>query len=275
MILFDNVSVVYPLPGARDFFALKNIQLTIETGEFVAIMGLNGSGKTTLARLCNGLVMPSAGRVVVDGHTISPQDASAVPEIRRRVGMVFQNPENQIVSTTVEREIAFGLENLGIDHEEMHRRVEKALKNFELLAYRDRPPHRLSGGEKQRLALAAIMAMQPAHLILDEPTSLLDFKNQRQLMETILALHRNPQTPPHTVIHITQFPAEALYAGRLIVLHQGQVALDGPPMEIFLQEKRLQQLGLRPPVEFSAYLRLLQKKYPLKSIQDLLLRPIL
>ncbi len=275
MIRFEQVSVEYPLLQGERAVALRDIDLEIRPGEFVALMGLNGSGKSTLARVCNGLVAPTRGRVVIDGFELTADNRKHVPDIRRRVGMVFQNPDNQLVSTTVEREIAFGLENLGVAPAEMRRRVETVLKTFHLMDYRHHPPHRLSGGEKQRVALAAIMVMQPAYLILDEPTSLLDYQHQKRLMETILAMHQDKKNLPHTILHITQFPHEALLATRLIILHNGQIYLDGSPKSVFLQEDRLRAIGLEAPLEFSAYRLLRKKNYPIKSVEELILKPIL
>lgn len=276
MIQLQNVSAGYHLPDGTFTKAVCDVTLQIADGEFVAIMGRNGSGKTTLARLMNGLVLPAAGNVVVDQYSITPESQENVPDIRRRVGMVFQNPENQIVSTTVEREIAFGLENLGLPREEMRRRVAQSLRRFDLSHYRDTPPHRLSGGEMQRLAIASVLAMAPRHLILDEATSLLDIWQRRKLMDHIRALHAGGEnhTAP-TILFITQFPEEALFADRLLILHQGALLLDGPPQEIFLREHDLHEAGLQPPVEFLAFLKLHQSKFPVTSVGELLLHPIL
>ena len=239
-------------------------------------MGRNGSGKTTLARLCNGLVLPSKGTVRVNHLEITPANHTHVREIRRSVGMVFQNPDNQIVSTTVEREIAFGLENLGIAHDEMHKRVDYVLATFDLEKYRHRPPGQISGGEKQRLALAAVMAMQPAHLILDEPMAMLDYGHKKKLMLLITELNNkeSKQIAP-TIVFITQDPVEALFAQRLIILHEGAIILDGPPHDIFLRESELHEIGLVPPIEFSSFHLLQKHKDPVTSLQEILLEPIL
>ncbi|MFQ5628377.1 MAG: ATP-binding cassette domain-containing protein [bacterium] len=276
MIAFQNVSACYDQPNGETHQVLHSIDLTIEQGEFVAIMGRNGSGKTTLARLCNGLILPSEGKVCVNGLEIIPENNNHVQEIRRSVGMVFQNPDNQIVSTTVEREIAFGLENLGILQDEMHKRVDHALTAFDLEKYRHKPPGLLSGGEKQRLALAAVMAMQPLHLVLDEPLAMLDYAQKTKLLPLITDLNKKKsnQVAP-TIIFITQDPVEALFAQRLIILHSGKIFLDGPPHEIFLREEILQEAGLIPPIDFSAYLLLKKHKNPVTSLQEILLEPIL
>jgi energy-coupling factor transport system ATP-binding protein len=177
-------------------------------------------------------------------------DADKMIDIRRRVGMVFQNPDNQIVSTTVEREIAFGLENLGIPYEKMHDIVNDMLEKFGLVQYRKHPPHNLSGGEKQRLALAAVMAMSPEYLVLDEPTSLLDPVNRKVILNNVKSLHEtvDPDKKPITTILITQFPEEALSADRLLVFNQGRLAFDDEPRTIFRQKKELASMGLEPPM---------------------------
>ncbi|MHB9029459.1 MAG: ABC transporter ATP-binding protein, partial [Candidatus Latescibacterota bacterium] len=222
MIVLSELTFAYPgmVP------ALDRISLEIANGSHVAIMGPNGSGKSTLALLIKGLLAPTGGVVAVDGFRAS-RDENARNEVMRRVGMIFQNPENTIVSTTVEREIAFGLENLGVRQEEMRVRVEEALRRFDLEEYRYTSPERLSGGEKQRLALAAVMVMQPAYLILDEPTSLLDPAGSQR----ILGFISDAAAGGITVIHITQFAVEALEADRAIVLAEGGVARDGAPRE--------------------------------------------
>jgi energy-coupling factor transport system ATP-binding protein len=233
---------------------LDGISLEIADGEFVALMGANGSGKTSLARCLNGILMPTAGQVIIDG--LDTRDAQALPEIRRRLGMVFQNPDNQIVAPTVEREIAFGMENLGVPRPEMHQRVDMLLRMFHLEAYRRQSPHLLSGGEKQRLALAAVLAMQPQHLVFDEPTSLLDYESRRQVLELMEQLVSSPNhfsDNPLTLLMITQFPEEALFAKRLLILDRGRIVMDGPPVEVFLRVEELRELGLCPPVEFLAY----------------------
>ncbi len=250
---------------------LDGISLEVADGEFVALMGANGSGKTSLARCLNGIYLPTAGEVIVDD--LNTGDAKALPEIRRRLGLVFQNPDNQIVAPTVEREIAFGPENLGVPRAEMHRRVDVLLKLFRLETYRQQAPHLLSGGEKQRLALAAVMAMQPRHLVFDEPTSLLDYESRCQLLElmTQLAASPNPfSAQAVTLLMITQFPEEALFAQRLLILNRGQLAMDGPPLEIFLRIDELRRFGLQPPIEFLAH-----QELPKHAMEAFLLTPIL
>lgn len=275
MIRLENVTVQYTLFNGESITAVRNFSCQFAPGELVAVLGRNGSGKSTLARLCNGLVLPSEGTVRVDDLAVTPDDPSAVAEIRRRVGMVFQNPDNQLVAATVEREIAFGLENLGIDYAEMHRRVEDALDRFDLQAYRRHPPHRLSGGEKQRVALAAITAMQPHYLILDEPTSLLDYRHRKRLLADLQSMAQDIRHPPFCIIYITQFPVEALLANRVIVLHQGELYCDGPPIEVFQQVERFERIGIEVPLEFPVYKLLRDACHPINSIEDLILRPIL
>ncbi len=220
---------------------LSNINLNIQNREFIALVGSNGSGKTTLARCLNGLLLPNSGRVVVDDMDTCNRDQ--IYQIRRKVGMVFQNPDNQIVSATVEREIAFGLENLGVPPLEMKARVERMLLQFDLQHLRKKSPHYLSGGEKQRLALAGIMAMQPSYLILDEPTSLLDPRARKEILNTLEKMRQKM-----AVILITQFPQEALMADRLVVMHNGTLFSDDKPSEFFSRFDSIAQLGLEPPM---------------------------
>jgi energy-coupling factor transport system ATP-binding protein len=240
MIELQNVHFFYRT-NLSDFPVLRGIDLIFRDGERVALMGANGSGKTTLARCLNGLLLPTQGRVLVDGLPTDRPDA--LWEVRRRVQMVFQNPDDQLVSVLVEREIAFGLENLGVPPAEMRQRVEEMLRRFRLEGYRNHPPHLLSGGEKQRLAVASALAMRPRHLVLDEPTAMLDPEGRREVMATLDDLARAGDV---TLVHITQTPEEAAAAHRLIVLGRGLVAMDGPPEQVFA-EPRLGDLGLAPP----------------------------
>lgn len=251
MIEIKNLIFEYTHPDRSPTRVLDEITFAISEGEAVGLMGANGSGKTTLARCLNGLLLPTDGEVLVDGlRTSNPAN---LPEIRRRVGMVFQNPENQIVSTTVEREIAFGLENLGRPHDEMHRRVDEMLAQFHLEGYRRQPPHLLSGGEMQRLALAAVVAMSPKYLIFDEPTSLLDFPTRKMVMQLISDL----RSQGVAVLLITQFPEETFACDRLLILHRGRIVHHGRPVEIFQNVAELRALGVDVPVEYelSHYLK--------------------
>ena len=223
MIVFEHLFFSYP--GCPP--VLRDISLVIKAGAHVAVMGPNGSGKSTLALLMKGLFLPSEGAVGVDGFTASADERSRF-EVMKRVGIVFQNPANTIVATTVERELAFGLENLGIPDDEMRARVNEALDRFGLARHRHISPDHLSGGERQRLALAAVMVMRPSHLILDEPASLLDPAGAHDILQLIKEAVRAGTT----VVHITQSAAEALEADRVIVLSEGGVVRDGVPREV-------------------------------------------
>ncbi|MFQ5649046.1 MAG: ATP-binding cassette domain-containing protein [bacterium] len=251
MIEIVNLHFQYRNPEGAPVEVLTGIDLVVHAGESVALMGANGSGKTTLARCLNGLLQPTEGEVRIDG--LNTNENNQLPEIRRRVGMVFQNPENQIVSATVEREVAFGLENLAVPHDQMHAIVAEMLRVFHLEPYRLHPPHLLSGGEMQRLALASVMAMRPDVIIFDEPTSLLDPASRALLLELIAQLHqRNArnQNPAVTPLFITQSPEEALPFERLLVLHKGKIAFDGAPVDVFQKVDELQEIGVPVPVEF-------------------------
>ncbi|MCH8018901.1 ATP-binding cassette domain-containing protein [candidate division KSB1 bacterium] len=251
MIRISNLVFEYT-NGEEKNRVLDGIDLTIREGESLGLMGPNGAGKTTLARCLNGLLLPTEGEVLVDD--MNTNEAAKISEIRRLVGMVFQNPENQIVSTTVEREIAFGLENLGMDYERMHETVDKMLEQFDLQKYRNHPPHLLSGGEMQRLALASVMAMSPKYIVFDEPTSLLDLASRKALLSLISEFHKKNQTAENncqiSTIFITQYPEETLTFDRLLVLNKGRIVLDDKPAEIFQKVKELKNLGLEVPAEF-------------------------
>ncbi len=250
VIELNRVSYEYPLArgpsgngeDGKSILALDDVSLRLEQGTSVAIIGSNGSGKTTLVKLLNALLVPQKGEVWIDG--LNTKDKHSQRLIRQKVGMVFQNPDNQIISTSVEREIAFGLENLALPYDEMKTRVGRALKYFNLEQYRNHPPHRLSGGEKQKVALAAVLSMQPNYLVLDEPTSLLDPLGRREVLALIEMLCEERNV---TVIHVTQFPEEAASADRVLVMHQGRVVLHGPPADVFGQEDQLNQIGLGVP----------------------------
>jgi energy-coupling factor transport system ATP-binding protein len=250
MIEVQHISYDYEEPTGRRR-VLSDISLVFRPGEAIAIMGANGSGKSTLVKCLNGLLLPTGGKVTVAG--LSTADADHLPAIRRQVGMIFQNPDNQIVSATVEREIAFGLENLGLDYETMHQRVQEMLQRLNLAHLRQKSPHHLSGGEKQRLAMAAVLAMQPRYLILDEPTSLLDPRSREEILSHVNQLHTHPANGDRenmTTILVTQFAEEALTADRLIVVGSGRIVFDAPPAEIFTRVDELSSLGLEPPAEF-------------------------
>lgn len=241
MIEIQHVSYRYP-GNQKD--TLNEIQVVFLPGQTTAVMGANGSGKTTLIRCINGLLQPSSGQVLVDG--LNTRDIEDLYEIRRKVGMVFQNPDNQIVATTVEREIAFGLENLGLCVDEMHQRVDRVLQDFCLNSYRHAAPHLLSGGERQRLALASVCAMEPDYLILDEPTSLLDPKNR----DAVFGYIKQYQDSGLGVIMITQSAEEALMCDRLIVLHLGRIVKDDIPENVFSNISEIRSFGIQIPVLF-------------------------
>ncbi len=233
MIVIRGVKFAYP--GG---IALNGIDLEIKEGEKIALMGPNGCGKSTLALLIKGLLIPAVGKIEID-H-IPPENSSP-----GKIGIVFQNPENQIATATVEREIAFGLENMGMPREEMVTIVDRALKRFGLSSYRKHPPHLLSGGQMQKLALASVMAMQPDYLILDEPTSMLDAVSRREFLESL------DNFPKKTgILFITQYPRETLKFPRLIVMLKGKIHFDGAPDKFFSNPSQYQPAGIDPPVKY-------------------------
>lgn len=231
--------------------ALRGIDLTIHQGEFVALIGPNGSGKSTLARHFNALLLPTAGEVWVDG--LSTSDPHHVRAIRQRVGMVFQNPDNQLVAGTVEEDVAFGPENMGIPPAEIRRRVDEALEIVGMAEYRHHPPHMLSGGQKQRVAIAGALATRPDCIVFDEPTSMLDAEGRHQVLQTVRRLNTEMRL---TVVLITQSMDEAALAQRVLVMDGGRIVLDGPP-EVVLEAEELDHLGLGRPyaVEVARRLR--------------------
>ena len=229
-----------------DVPVLKNISLEIKKGEFVAILGHNGSGKSTLAKLLNMILYPTSGKITVMGKDITSDDLSDedVLELRKNVGMVFQNPDNQLVATIVEDDVAFGPENIGIPSDEIRKRVDKALSDVGMLSYAKHEPHRLSGGQKQRVAIAGVMAMTPQCIIFDESTAMLDPLGRKDVMDSIIKLNREKNI---TVIMITHYMDEAALADRIIVLNDGKILLDGTPDQIFENEDLLKSCGLAVP----------------------------
>jgi len=211
---------------------LKNLNLTIEKGSFVAILGHNGSGKSTLAKLLNLMLLPDSGRILIDGVDITDENLSedALYEIRRRIGMVFQNPDNQLVATVVEEDIAFGPENLGVEPKEIRRRVDEAMELLGISEYAKHSPAKLSGGQKQRVAIAGVIAMLPECVVFDEATAMLDPKGREEVMNAITMLNREKGI---TVIHITHNMEEAVLADRVIVIHDGEIVKDGTPRSVF------------------------------------------
>ena len=234
-------NVCYKYAQAKDL-ALKNINLKINPGEFVAIIGPNGSGKSTLAKLFNGIFAPTQGDILVDG--LNTKDAEHIWEIRQKAGMVFQNPDNQIVATVVEEDVAFGPENLGIAPEEIRRRIKEALDVVELSDFAKHAPHLLSGGQKQRVAIAGIIAMRPDCIILDEPTAMLDPVGRKEVIGTVKKLN---ETEGKTVVLITHFMDEAVQADRVLVMEKGKIVMEGKPTEIFSQVEKLVEIGLDVP----------------------------
>ena len=243
MIKAEKLAYTYPgvddTPGVAVF---RELDISIEEGSFVAILGTNGCGKSTLAKHFNAILLPSGGKVWVWGMDTSNEE-KVIP-IRRKVGMVFQNPDNQIVANVVEEDVAFGPENLGIASPEIRNRVDKALKQVGMYEYREHAPHLLSGGQKQRIAIAGVIAMAPKCIVLDEPTAMLDPKGRREVMQTIAKLNAEKKI---TVVLITHHMDEAAQAQRVVVLHKGKVAADGTPREVFSQVELLHDLGLAAP----------------------------
>jgi len=253
----------YPLEGGEQVAALRGVDLAIERGAFVALVGANGSGKSTLARHLNGLLLPTAGQVWVDGLLTS--DPRHLWAVRQHVGMLFQNPDNQIVASTVEEDVAFGPENQALPPDEIRRRVDEALAIVGLTSYRTHAPHLLSGGQKQLLAIADVLASRPACIVFDEPTSMLDPPSRRQVMQTIRRLNAEEGI---TVVLITQAMDEAASAGRVVVLHAGRIVMDGPPSDVLAsggQGEALRALGLDLPPAVDMVHRLRQQGIPLPT----------
>lgn len=243
MIKMENVTYEYKsLIDDSIQQAVKNINIEIKKGEFLVILGHNGSGKSTLAKLMNGLITPTYGDVYVMG--MNTKDEENIWNIREKAGMVFQNPDNQIVATIVEEDVAFGPENLGIPPEEIRRRVDKALEIVEMTEYKKHAPHLLSGGQKQRVAIAGILAMKPDCIILDEPTAMLDPIGRIEVMNTIKKLNKEENK---TIVLITHYMEEAVEADRIIVLENGNIVMEGTPREIFSQVDKVKSLGLDVP----------------------------
>ena len=221
---------------------IDGVSFSVEKGEVVSIIGHNGSGKSTLAKLCNGLLEPDSGEILVDG--VSTTDKKRIFEVRSKVGIVFQNPDNQMVATIIEDDVAFGPENLGLKSEEIRERVDWALKSVGMYEHRNGTPHRLSGGQKQRVAIAGVLAIKPRVMILDESTSMLDPDGRAEVMEVVSRLNREEGM---AVIMITHFMEEAAKADRIIVMNEGKVELDGTPDEVFSHMELLKSIGLAVP----------------------------
>ena len=243
IISVEHLAYTYPgVEGTPGIPVFEDLNLTVQEGSFVAILGTNGCGKSTLAKHFNSILLPTGGKVYVCGIDTSNEDR--ILTVRRNVGMVFQNPDNQIVANVVEEDVAFGPENLGIASPEIRRRVDSALKQVEMYEYREHAPHLLSGGQKQRVAIAGIIAMEPRCIVLDEPTPMLDPRGRREVIDTIGRLNREKGI---TVVLITHHMDEAAKADRVVVLNKGKVAADGTPQQVFAQVELLHSLGLASP----------------------------
>ena len=266
IIKVEHLQYTYPgvddTPGVRVF---EDMNLTVEEGTFVAVLGSNGCGKSTLAKHFNSILLPCGGKVWVCG--LDTSDDNKLIAVRRNVGMVFQNPDNQIVANVVEEDVAFGPENLGISSAEIRRRVDNALKQVGMSKYANHAPHLLSGGQKQRIAIAGVIAMEPKCIVLDEPTAMLDPRGRREVMDTITKLNRDKKI---TVILITHHMDEAAQAQRVVVMHKGKVAADGSPEEVFCRVELMHELGLAAPetVELCWQLNQLGFDLPLDRLDE-------
>lgn len=239
MIEVRGVSFTYP---GQETPVLKDISFTVKAGDFLAVLGRNGSGKSTLAKLLNGFLVPKAGEVVVDGFSTS--NSAGLRHIRQMVGLLFSNPDNQLVSQIVEEDVAFGPENLGLPPEEIKKRVDEALSLVGMEDYRRHPPHLLSGGQKQKVAIAGMLALKPRYLVLDEPTAMLDPRGRAEVMNTLVRLNREEGTG---IVLITHFAEEAALAGQVMVLAAGEIAAAGSPIEVLTRFSDLEGWGIEPP----------------------------
>lgn len=255
-VLFDirHVSHTFETEEGKTFDALKDVTAQIKKGEFTAIIGTNGSGKSTLARHLNALLLPTEGELIVEGMRTS--DAGRVWDIRQKVGMVFQNPDNQLVAAVVEEDVAFGPENLGVPPEEIRERVDLALEKVGMASYRKQAPSMLSGGQKQRVAIAGVLAMKPDCIVLDEPTAMLDPKGRKEVMDTIHELNKKEGI---TIVLITHFMEEAVTADHILVIDKGVLKMEGTPREIFSQADKVTEIGLDVPVPADLARRLRKK----------------
>ena len=245
-IEIKNLCYAYDEDNGQKMPVLNDVTLDIKKGEYVAVLGHNGSGKSTLAKLLNMILVPSSGKIVVDGVDITDPELSEddVFNLRKKVGMVFQNPDNQLVATVVEEDVAFGPENLGLPQEEIRRRVDEALETVGMSEYAHHEPHRLSGGQKQRIAIAGIIAMAPECIIFDESTSMLDPSGRKDVLKTMEQLNREKGI---TVITITHYMNEAAKADRIVIIDDGRVLMDGTPSQVFAEPEKLREAGLDVP----------------------------
>lgn len=246
LIKFDNVSFSYETEdengNPKTEKVLENFNFSIEEGSFVAVLGHNGSGKSTVAKLTNGILFADEGTVTID--SILARDDDTIYDIRKTVGMVFQNPDNQIVSSIVEEDVAFGVENIGIPSDECRKRVDEALKTVGMYEYRLRTPSKLSGGQKQRVAVAGIIAMKPKCIVLDEPTAMLDPSGRKEVIDTVMKLNREEGI---TIVLITHYMDEAVKADRVVVMDDGKIKLDGTPEQVFSDTNKIKSLSLEVP----------------------------
>lgn len=242
MIKIDNITFEYKNEEEKEVKALDKVSLEVKHGEFIAILGHNGSGKSTLAKHMNAILEPTSGKVYVKDLDTSEYDN--VWNIRQTAGMVFQNPDNQIVATIVEEDVAFGPENQGVEPKEIRKRVDEALDIVEMSEYKSHAPHMLSGGQKQRIAIAGVLAMNPECIIFDEPTAMLDPSGRKEVMNTIQKLNKEQQK---TIVLITHYMDEAVLADRVVVMEKGKVVLEGSPREVFSQVEKIKGLGLDVP----------------------------
>ena len=265
---YDYVQYVDDNEQPQILHAIKGVDLSVERGQFVAIIGHNGSGKSTLAKHLNALLLPTEGTVWVS--KMDTKDEKYLWEIRKNAGMVFQNPDNQIIASVVEEDVAFGPENIGVPTDEIWRRVDEALAITGMTAYREHSPNRLSGGQKQRVAIAGVMAMQPKCIILDEPTAMLDPSGRKDVLEALMELNRKHKV---TIILITHYMEETIDADKVFVMEDGIVVMSGTPREVFLRVEELQQIGLDvPQVTYLAHELVkegLDIKEPILSIEEM------
>ncbi|MCM3590950.1 energy-coupling factor transporter ATPase [Brevibacillus borstelensis] len=255
IIRVENVSFSYQMNQEQAIPVLHGVSFEVYSGEYLAIIGHNGSGKSTISKHLNGILTPSEGDVWV--HGINTREKARIHEIRSRVGMVFQHPDNQIVATIVEDDVAFGLENIGVAPAEMKERVDFALEAVGMSAFRHRPPHHLSGGQKQRVAIAGILAMKPQCLVMDEATSMLDSYGRQEILGVVRKLHRQGMT----IVTVTHHMSEVAEADRVLVMEGGQIVMEGPPREVFAHQERLQELHLDVP-DASRIAHLVHRQHP-------------
>jgi len=264
-IELKDMSHVYYSGTKNEYRALDQINLSVRQGEFVAVIGTNGSGKSTLAKHLNAILLPSAGSCLI--HGMDTREEDSLWQIRQEVGMVFQNPDNQIIAAVVEEDVAFGVENLGVEPAQIRIRVMEALRAVGMEHYRKFAPHLLSGGQKQRIAIAGALAMQTKCLVLDEPTAMLDPSGRREVLSTVKKLHEERGI---TVVYITHFMEEAVKADRVVVMEKGKICFEGTPATVFTQVERLEKLGLDVPLAAKVADRLRRKglKLPAEILTD-------